>query len=397
MSLTKTEMHPDDPERMPPARRRRARRLLAPLNADERAAWVDRMAQRASPSFDFFLFSLLSGLVLSIGLMLDQPVLLLLGAVTAPLMTPLVGTALGTVIGSGRYFLRSLTGLVIGGLLVFVCGYVAGASLFYLAPYWQPTSFTQAYFNAQLSWLNFLILAFGAIFTSALMVKSQRSAAAPSVLLAYELYLPLTIAGYGLGSGIPHLWPDGMVIFAIHLAWGALLGAVTLAILGFRPLTLFGYTLGAVLALLGVILLIGLSGAGVVVVDQVALPTPVPTATFTVTPTLTETPTPPPPTATFTPTLTNTPTLTPTETPTLTPTPIYALVQTSGGRGALMRDLPNGEVVGSYVDGTLLIVIPGTVEQDGVVWVHVLAPDGVEGWMNQSVLATATPAPNWGG
>ena len=66
-------------------------------------------------------------------------------------------------------------------------------------------------------------------------------------------------------------------------------------------------------------------------------------------------------------------------------------------RGALMRDLPNGEVVGSYVDGTLLIVIPGTVEQDGVVWVHVLAPDGVEGWMNQSVLATATPAPNWGG
>ena len=397
MSLPKTEIFPDDPERMPPARRRRARRLLAPLNADERAAWVDRMAHRAAPSFDFFLFSLLSGIVLSIGLLLDQPVLLLLGAVIAPLMAPLVGTAMGTVLGSGRYFLRSLTGLIIGSALVFACGYIAGAGLVYLAPTWQPDSFTQAYLNAQLSWLNFLALALGAFFTSVYMVKSERKAGAPSVLLAYELYLPLAIAGYGLGSGLPHLWPDCLVIYAIHLAWGALLGALTLAILGFRPLTLFGYTLGAVLALLGVILLIGLSGAGAVVVEQVALPTPVPTATFTVTPTLTETPTPPPPTATLTPTLTNTPTTTPTETPTITPTPIYALVRTLGGRGALLRDLPNGEVTGSYVDGTLMLVIPGTVEQDGVIWVHVLAPDGKEGWMNQSVLATATPAPNWGG
>ena len=397
MSLPKTEIFPDDPERMPPARRRRARRLLAPLNADERAAWVDRMAHRAAPSFDFFLFSLLSGVVLSVGLVLDQPVLLLLGAVIAPRMAPLVGTALGTVIGSWRYFLRSLTGLLIGSALVFACGYAAGACLVYLAPTWQQDSFTQAYQNAQLSWLNFLVLELGAFFTSALMVKSERSAGAPSVLLAYALYLPLAIAGYGLGSGIPHLWPDGLVIYAIHLAWGALLGALTLAILGFRPLTLFGYTLGAVLALLGVILLIGLSGAGVVVVDQVALPTPVPTATLTVTPTPTETPTPPPPTATLTPTLTTTPTVTPTETPTITPTPIYALVRTAGGRGALLRKLPNGEVIGSYVDGTLMLIIPGTVEQDGVVWVHVLAPDGQEGWMNQSVLATATPAPNWGG
>ena len=70
------------------------------------------------------------------------------------------------------------------------------------------------------------------------MAYEGRAPALPSVLLAYELYLPLAIAGLGLGSGVPHLWPDGLVIYAINLAWGALLGAVTLAILGFRPLTL---------------------------------------------------------------------------------------------------------------------------------------------------------------
>ena len=61
MSLPKTESFPDDPDLMPPARRRRARRLLAPLEADERAATIDHLARRSSPTFDFFIFSALLG------------------------------------------------------------------------------------------------------------------------------------------------------------------------------------------------------------------------------------------------------------------------------------------------------------------------------------------------
>jgi uncharacterized membrane protein len=395
MSIHQTELLPDDPDRLPPARRRRARRLLAPLNADERAAFIDKVAHRASPSFDFFLFSLVSGIVLSIGLLLDQPALLLVGAIVAPLMAPVVGTALGTIIGSVRYFARSAFGLLIGSMLVFLAGFAAGVIVLFLYPSWQPASLTQAHLNAQLSWSNFLVLAFGAIFTTAYMVREDRIAAVPSVALAYVLYLPLAIAGYGLSSGVPHLWPDGLVIFAINLAWSALLGALTLAILGFRPLTLFGYTLGAVVTLLGVILLVGLSGAGAVVGGQVALPTPIPTATFTVTPTLTRTPTPVPPTATSTATLTPTATLPPTETPTPSPTPMYALVRTTDGKGALLRSEPGGSVLASYLDGTLMLVLPGSVEQNGLTWVRVRAPDGKDGWILQTLLATATPAPNW--
>lgn len=395
MNLPKIELFPDDPNRLPPARRRRARRLLAPLDADERAAFVDRLAHRASPSFDFFLFSLLCGIILSVGLVLDQTAFFVLGAVLAPLMAPAVGISLGTVVGSGRFFLRSLLGLMIGSLLVFACGFAAGVATFLLAPFWQPGALVQAHLNAQLSWANFAVLAFGAIFTNAAIVHGERNPGLPSAALAYELYLPLAIAGFGLSSGRPHLWPDGLVIYAIHLAWGALLGALTLAILGFRPLTLFGYTLGAALTLVGVILLIGLSGAGAVVGGQVALPTPVPTPTYTLTPTLTQTPTPVPPTATYTPTLTPTPTHTPTITPTITPTPLYARVQTADRKGALLRAEPGGAVIASYVDGSLMMVLPGSVAQGGVIWVRVIAPDGKEGWMVQALLATATPAPNW--
>ena len=391
MSLHKSEPYPDDPEQLPPARRRRARRLLAPLNADERAAFLDEIAHRASPSFDFFLFSLASGIVLAAGLLLDVPALLVLGAVIAPLMAPVVGISLGTVIGSVRHFARSLVGMIIGSGLVFSAGLLAGL----VTRSWLPPQFTQAYFHAQLSWSNFLVLALGACFTAASMLHEDLNPGLPSVALAYELYLPLVIAGFGLSSGLPHLWPDGLVVFAIHLAWSALLGALTLAILGFRPLTLFGYTLSGVVALLGVILLIGLSGAGAVVGGQIALPTLTPTTTYTITPTVTRTLTPVPPTLTSTPTSTYTPTTPPTETPTPSPTPLYARVLTADGRGAVLRSEPGGVVLRSYFDGTLMQVLPGAVELNGVIWVRVVAPDGVEGWMVQSLLATATPSPSW--
>ncbi len=391
MNLPKAELIPEDPSHLPPARRRRARRLLAPLDADEKEAFLAETAHRASPTFDFFWFSLLAGVVMAVGLLLDQPALLLIGSLLAPLMAPVVGLALGAISGSMRFFLRSLVGLLIGCALVFLAGAAAG----YLTNYWSPASLDQAYAHAQLSWANFMVLAAGGIFTTAAMLRDGQRAAVASVALAYGLYIPLVVAGFGLISGFPHLFPDGLVIFSIHLAWAALLGAITLAILGYRPLTLFGYTFGAALTLLGIILLIGLGGTGAVFGGQIALPTLTPTTTYTITPSPTVTLTPQPPTSTLTPTLTYTPSPTPTETLTPTPTPMYALIQTEGKTGALLRDEPGGIVIGSYFDGTLLQVLPGTITLNGTVWVRVIAPDGNNGWIVQSLLVTATPAPNW--
>lgn len=389
MNLPKTEHIPDDPEHLPPARRRRARRMLAPLEADERAAFVDEVAHRASPTFDFFLFSLLAGIVISIGITLDQPAILLLGSLIAPLMAPVVGLSLATVVGSVRFFLRSLAGLLIGSALVFVCGYIAG----YLSRSWPSEGLLQAYSHAQLSWANFLVLAIGAIFTSAAMLHDGQRSAVASVALAYTLYIPVAIAGFGLSSATPDLWPDGLVVYTLHLAWAALLGAITLVIFGYRPLTLFGYTFGGALTLLGIILLIGLGGTGAVVGGQIALPTPIPSATLTMTPTPTLTLTPIPPTETPTPTHTATTTPTLTETLTPTPTPVFALVQTAEGTGALLRDEPSGVVVGSYFDGTRMQVLPGEINLDGVIWVRVIAPDGIDGWIVQSLLVPIVPTP----
>lgn len=397
MNRYNSERYPDDPDSLPPARRRRARRLLAPLDADERAAFLDEVAQRTYPSFDFFLFSLLAGAIFGVGLLLDSPPILVLGAIVAPLMAPTVGIALGTVTGSIRFFVRSLIGIAIGSVLVFGLGYLAG----YAAQVWLPLDLTQAHLHARLSWANFLVLALGAILTTAALVRFENAPELPSVALAYELYIPLVAAGIGLGSGEPFLWPDGLVVFALHLSWSALLGALTLAILGFRPLTLFGYTLGGVVTLIGVLILIGITGIGAAFGGNFAMPTPVPTDTPTMTSTLTPVPptdTPVPPTATLTPSLTPTHTPTSTQTPSPSATPILALVTAGEAGGAHLRAEPgyDAESVILLANGTILEVLPGgPVEDGGVFWVHVQTPEGEAGWIVQTLLATATPAPNW--
>ena len=399
MTQFNAKITPDDLDNLPPARRRRARRLLAPMESDDQIDFLDKVAHRASPSFDFFLFSLLAGAVIAVGFLLNSQPLLVLGAILSPLMAPVIGIALGTVIGSVRFFFRSTIGLIIGSLLVFGVGVLAG----FAARIWFPLDLTQAHLNTQLSWATFLLVAFGGVMTAAAMVRSERSAALPSVALAYGLYLPLSAAGIGLGSGEAFLFPDGIVVYAQYLSWGVLFAAITFVVLGFRPLTLFGYTVGAVVILLGIVMIVGISGAGAAFGAQIALPTPVPTSTPTQTQTMTPTSTPVPPTSTSTQTLTPVPpteTSTPTFTVTPTATPIVAIVNAGEGGGAFLREEPSFQAPSVRVvpNGTPLQVLPDDpVQEGGGVWIHVRTLQDESGWILQILLVTATPAPTWEG
>lgn len=368
-------------------RRRTRRRVIAPLTPDEKSDYIEAVLRKASPSFDFFLFSLLAGAILGVGFIFDSPYLLLLGTLLAPLMSPVVGISLGTVLGSTRYFGRSLGGLLVGCFLVTLVGGLSG-----LASRILPSEeLIQVHTFAQLNWTAFIAVGIGAVAANATLVREKSYPGIPSLAVAFSLYLPLSAAGFGLGSGIPHLWPDGLVLFAIHLAWATLLGAITLAIMGFRPYTLFGYSIGGVVALVMIILMIAFFGIGAVIGEGITLPTPTLTLTPSLTPSQTPTSTPIPPTATYTPTLTPTFTLTPTKTHTLTPTPVQAIVDVKGY--AVLRDAPNGGLVARLLNGSLVELLGDSeVDEHGGTWLHVYSPEhNVEGWILQSLLVIPTP------
>ncbi|MQC27171.1 MAG: DUF389 domain-containing protein [Chloroflexi bacterium] len=389
MNLPPADTFPDDNPQLPPARRRQAdRRLLGPLEGDQRGQLLETVAHRAAPSFDFFIYSLLSGVVIALGFALNTPYIVLLGVFFAPLMAPAVGLAFSTAIGSTRHFLRGLFGLLIGHALAFSGAWAVGLT----AGRFISLEGARTDVYAQVAWPPFLMMAMAGVLASATFVKERRGMRASSLLLAFGLFTPLAAAGFGLGSGIPYLFPDGIAVYALHLAWATLFGAAALYIMGFRPLNLYGYSIGAAVILSGILIMIGFSGIGAVVGAQLGLPT----ATPSITPTPSDTPTASG-TPSLTPSATPTPSQTPTPsaTPTPSPTPIAALIQASGGSGAFIRDEPAGQVVTSLLNGELVQLLGDPPSSTGgQLWIHIYVPrTDVDGWILQELIATLTPIP----
>lgn len=395
MSLPTSEPISDENEFDSPARQRRRRRMIVPAGADQRAEFAADLAHRLTPSFDFFLFTTIAGLALAAALLLDAPALFVLAALLAPFMAPAVGLGLATILGSVRFFLQSLAGMLLGALIIFLWGLLAG----WLSHFWPDLVFQQAAFHTVFTWPDFALVTLGAALSIYLLVRApQQRPLVASVALAYSLLLPIGSAGFGLSAGLPGLWPDGLIVFFVHLGWTALVCTIVLALLGMRPLTFFGYTLASTLALAGVVAVIALSGLGTAFQANVAMPPPPPSATASITPTPSITHTPAPSTQTGTPTKTLIPTRTHTPTITSTPPLVYGKVYANGDEGAIMRKEPsfNSQWAKSMLNGELVIVLPESVIAEGVTWLHVRYPrDGTEGWIVQTLLLIETPTPAW--
>jgi hypothetical protein len=378
---------------LPRARRRRARRMLVPLAANERAILLDNLARRAFPSFEFFLYAFLCGVILGAAYLLNTPALLLLGVLLAPLLTPWVGLTLAAVTGSWRFFFMTLTGLLVAGALVFLTGALAGLA----GRLWENLPFYYAIIHAQLWWPDLLVVALGAALLAISFVRSEQKPILASVMLAYGLFLPISTAGIGLGIGrdigSATLWPNGLLVFLVHLALATLVGGTVLVAMHFKPMRASGYLLPVFLGLLSLIVLVVLTGLvafireGITSARHVA---PIPTTIIlpSATPTVIRTSTPLP---------TSIPSATLSPIPTLQPTPAYAIITSPTGGGALMRTEPgtgSGTVIMVLSNGILVQVLPETQTVLTSTWVRIRFND-IEGWVLQTVLSltTQTPAP----
>ena len=368
------------------------------LGSDEHSALMDELIHEATPSFDFFLFSFLAGLILGVGLLTDAPAFFVLAAVVSPFMAPFFGLSLSIIVGTGRFFLRMLWSALLGGVMVFIGGGLIGL----IPRFWTYSAFnqlTQASMHSRLNWTDFLVFTAGILLATLAIIRSEQKPTLFSAILAYGLYLPVAVAGFGLASGIPHLWPDGFAVFLIFLIWTAIAGAIILRILGFHLMKPFGYGLALMLLLIGLLVVLGINNYYSAMVQQVEVASVLPTATPTPTNTATILPseTPIPPTLTETPTHTLVPSSTATLTLAPSATPIWALIVSESGQGAVMRSEPSSsaKIVAYLLDGTLLKVFPETSKEGTITWVHVATSQGLEGWIVQILLKTATPAPAW--
>jgi uncharacterized membrane protein len=368
------------------SRRHRTRRLIIPSGRTERSIYVNEIASRLVPAIDYYLFSLLCAIVLGAAILLDHPAIYILAALLAPFMAPLVGLGLSTAVGSFKFFVQSLGGLAIGSVFIFIGGLISGW-ISKLIPNFYPN---QALFHTRFSFPDLVLLIVGTVLAIYLTVRvpKQRSLVA-SVALAYEVYIPIGVAGFGLSSKMPQFFAPALRTAGINILLVILIGTIVLAFLRLRPFTFFGYLLTIVL----------LGGAAYALIASSAIKTELsPRYTpsiYSTTPTLmnsnpaviTETPRPATATVPIPSNATATNTLVPTRTPTVTNTPkppeTWATINIDGGVYA--RQIP------CYDDTQCPKIIPAIPNKTPVqvlgtnpekTWAQILMDDGSKGWIN---------------
>ena len=426
---------PPEPAIPPHTRRRRRGQLVVPQDAEGRATLLHSLARRAYPSYELFVFAILCGAILGLGYFFDSQAVLIFGILLAPLLTPWIGLLLSALTGSPRFFFETFAALLISSALIFLSGLLAG----FAVRVFLPRTLNEAFLHSHLWWPDLIVLAIAAVILTVSFVRSEDKPYLPSVMLAYELFLPLSASGFGLGSGVTGIWPNGVLVFLVYFAWASLFGILTLIALRFLPTNLNGFVLSAGSLLIFAVIVVLLMTGGKWTIPSMpqssTIPTliptlpaltsnlsTVPTATSSpkVSPILSPTPvieisTVAPDTGTATTVDNSAATATvgaaltrvaseqltaipPTLTLTIEPTPVYARVDATQANGANLRKDPNGLFILELDNGSVVEVQPDTQDVNGVVWAHVIAirdNQRYDGWILQSVLDIATPVPIW--
>jgi hypothetical protein len=393
---------------------------------------VENLAGRVEPTFDFFLFCMLAGAVLAVGWLLHAPAFFVVGALLAPFMAPVVGLSLSSAIGSYRFFFVSLAGVLVGIVLVFVTGLIAGLASPLLSAYIPDP----AYQTGSLPWDLVVTYIIGVGLTCFSLIKSEQTPAIPSAIIAFALLTRASAAGYFLGKGDLTACFWQVEVIGILVLVGMVLGMLVFWGFSFRGAAASTLVLSAVWILAAVLLgwkvispAVSHSQSQIIWTASPSpaaiLPSPskvspslqkANTSTATIQPSQTRIillPTTPvnPATSTLlvpseTPTSlqTSTPTLTqlvPSATRTATSTSTlniqvgWATIFVSGQQGARLRDKPGfvGKVISMIDNNTVVKVMSGVEFKDQVYWTQVQTNDGTIGWMVHSVLITATPKP----
>ena len=417
MSLQTSEPLNQDEDKLPPARRRRSRRNLLPQGTNSRLEFFKELSHQATASLEFFILALVAAIVTGVALVTDSPAFYVLAALLAPFLAPVVGLSLATLVGSISFFFQSFIGMLISSIFFFGGGLLAG----FFANGGQPENYFLAHHLAYVSIADLLLLSFGIVMSVYFLVRNpNRKPNLVSAALAFELFIPAAVAGFGLSSGILSLFNSALITFLVHLAWATLLGALTLALLGLRPNDRVGYAMSGGLVVICLIAAILINGSVQLPqmphLESAMLPTTRPTTSVILTKAPTETPeltftpeatvtgedivetaTAEKPTATLTraiPTATNTPEPTNTATMEATPEPILAWIYAREGNGAVFRSSPylSATAVEGYT--TLLnqtyVKLYETVTNEDGEWGHIrlVADDSVEGWVLRSLLGT---------
>jgi len=232
MSLPTSETTPDDFNDLPPAQKRRIRQSVKNANLTELRSFIAALKERSTPSFDFLLFTLLSAAFVVLAILIDSPLLLVVAAVSAPFLAPIIGVSIAPAIPSFPHFLRSLLSLLISLIIYLLAGALAG----YLSNSFNldKLSLTPRLFSA--IWLEWLVLILTAVLTAILVIRRDENPRTVSAILSYLIFIPTSFSAYFFTTNQLDYWTPLIWSCLVKLFITVLIITLVFILFGLKPL-----------------------------------------------------------------------------------------------------------------------------------------------------------------
>jgi uncharacterized hydrophobic protein (TIGR00271 family) len=187
------------------------------------------MKEAAVPNIDFYVLIILASAIAALGLLQNSAAVIIGAMLVAPLMAPILATAMNMVLGDFKTVVAAAEATLKGATMAIVVGIV----VVIISPIDQPTSEILA--RTEPNVLDLMVaLASGAAAGYALS-RSEVAAALPGVAISAALVPPLCVVGYGLATSDFHIASGSLLLFITNLIAIILAAALTFLALGFQP------------------------------------------------------------------------------------------------------------------------------------------------------------------
>ena len=387
MSIPTTETQPDSLHRAPRNQSQQVRKVLANAGPRQIHDFINDLIRRNQLNLNSIWQMFFSLALLAVGLVSDLPLLVLLAAVTAPVLNPMIGLVLSAIKPSGREFGKAFLFFLITTAAFFGTGWLI--NLF------SPTTISadqiQNFFALKDGWLEWVVLALTAIICVYLFLyRPGGPSVIASTVLAYLIFIPVTIAGLLFAQGDQASAMNLLLLSGARFFISLLILLITTWIFGFAPKGALGWLMLAMVVMASGLAIFEMR------MDQstFSLPEPQPAKVVAAAPTEE----PPLPTElpvkiTAVPTKPPQPAATTQPTPTVVsiPTVQYALVVSESG--VVVRESASTQAaITTYINNGLQVTLLGEKSTDqGMDWEKVIAPDGKEGWVAARFLSVINP------
>ncbi|UCG24898.1 MAG: amino acid permease [Chloroflexota bacterium] len=208
-------------------------RILPKVGRQDRVSIYRSMQRNARADIDFQVLIILAAGIAYLGLLLNSSSVIIGAMLIAPLMSPILSTAHGIVMGNGRMTRAAGNSTLNGVILAVFVAFFLSLTLFAVgAPL---TATDEILSRTSPNVLDLLVALLSGAAAAYAVSRSQLAAALPGVAIAAALVPPLCVVGYGLGTGQFDIALGSSLLFITNLAAIIVAAAAIFLLLGFRP------------------------------------------------------------------------------------------------------------------------------------------------------------------